>query len=1272
MNKTGIKYIKGSNTTAPCIIWTPDDWNQNSSQKYPLIIAYHGAEAAITVTGITGNQDTSVLLGNGILVDLNKGQKAQTFFGGQLVKFIVVAPQASSYSPDTTWFNPNFNDLTKRLLVGIGGIVKIDSTRIYITGYSAGGKPSIGNTCLSTSDSLYSKLVAASVIMSPATQDVTFPKLYLAAKRNINFLGFVGGADPSYIPQLQRVQDTIQKYNKTLFPIADVIAGNGHCCFDQYWDTAYAVPGFGKNIYQWLLQWQLGHSHTPPLINAGTNQTILLPTTSVTLNGSVTPGDSKILSLSWAQLSGPNNAVFTSPGSPVTTVTNLIRGTYIFQLSATDSFDLTGYSATQVIVQQPLPPTVNAGGNLSIVQPTTTLTLNGAATPGTGGRVFSTIWTQRSGPNSAVMANPASLSTQVTGLIAGTYVFRLTATDSVGNSGLDSAVVTVYTPSGNAVNVRLYAGSIPFTNSLWNNWNVGTGAITNKASSTFKFSDGTSSPFIATLSYQDNLADNGANYTTGATMCPDSALRFCSYSTSPRTLTISGLDNTAKYSFEFYASRTRTDGQKTTFTIGSQAVTVLTDNNATSAAKFTGISPSAGKITVNITRVSTYNYLNGFKIIINIVNTGPTLTVGNNQTITLPVNSVTLSGSIVAGNSKITSITWSQVSGPSAANISTPLISSTQVTGLIQGVYIFKLTATDSTGLSASANTQITVLPAPVPPVSNAGTNQTISLPVNTATLTGSATAGTSKIKSILWSLVSGPGSGSIVSPTQLNTQIINLIQGIYIFQLSVTDSAGLSSQSTVQITVLPAVYPPTVNAGTNQTITLPQSSIFIDGTDNAGSSKIVSTLWTEISGPSLDDILLPDSLITQVTNLVAGTYIFQLKVTDSMGLSAISTIQVVVLPPVPPTVNAGNNISLTYPLNSVKVQASVIQGSSPVSSILWTEISGPGQALINTPDSSGSVINNLVQGSYIFQIAIIDSLGFTEMSTLEVDILPATGPSVNAGTNQSITFPISTVILSGNTTTGSSPIISTSWNQISGPAPANFADPGLSLTSVTNLIQGTYIFQLFAIDSLGLSAVSTVQITVNPPLSPKVNAGPDQTIIFPQNASLNGKDTIGSSPIISTTWNQISGPTSASFSDPDSLLSSITNLIQGTYIFQLYAIDSLGLSAVSTIQITITPPLSPKANAGPDQTIIFPHNTLLNGKDTAGSSPVLSIIWSQNAGPSTAVFADSTKLTTLVTNLIPGNYIFQLTATIAWDSYPIPSFMFWFSQQFCQLSMQE
>lgn len=88
------------------------------------------------------------------------------------------------------------------------------------------------------------------------------------------------------------------------------------------------------------------------------------------------------------------------------------------------------------------------------------------------------------------------------------------------------------------------------------------------------------------------------------------------------------------------------------------------------------------------------------------------------------------------------------------------------------------------------------------PPIANAGDNQTIQLPKSSLTLTGSGTTHNGSITGYLWSLVSGPNVPVISRPSSPSTSVTGFIAGIYIFQLLVTDEAGLTDVDTTTITV--------------------------------------------------------------------------------------------------------------------------------------------------------------------------------------------------------------------------------------------------------------------------------------------------------------------------------------------------------------------------------------------------------------------------------------------------------------------------------------
>jgi hypothetical protein len=89
------------------------------------------------------------------------------------------------------------------------------------------------------------------------------------------------------------------------------------------------------------------------------------------------------------------------------------------------------------------------------------------------------------------------------------------------------------------------------------------------------------------------------------------------------------------------------------------------------------------------------------------------------------------------------------------------------------------------------------------PPVANAGTDQTITLPANTSNLNGSnSTDRDNNIIDFEWTKISGPSQVTIANTNAVKTGVTNLVQGVYLFELKVTDAFGLFSKDTIVITV--------------------------------------------------------------------------------------------------------------------------------------------------------------------------------------------------------------------------------------------------------------------------------------------------------------------------------------------------------------------------------------------------------------------------------------------------------------------------------------
>ena len=99
--------------------------------------------------------------------------------------------------------------------------------------------------------------------------------------------------------------------------------------------------------------------------------------------------------------------------------------------------------------------------------------------------------------------------------------------------------------------------------------------------------------------------------------------------------------------------------------------------------------------------------------------------------------------------------------------------------------------------------------PANQPPIARAGADQTTVLPRDSVLLDGSAsTDADGRITAYQWTRISGPASLIIDHPAAAATNVADLTQGLYQFELTVTDNGGLSAKDTVVVSVNATVVP--------------------------------------------------------------------------------------------------------------------------------------------------------------------------------------------------------------------------------------------------------------------------------------------------------------------------------------------------------------------------------------------------------------------------------------------------------------------------------
>ena len=183
-------------------------------------------------------------------------------------------------------------------------------------------------------------------------------------------------------------------------------------------------------------------------------------------------------------------------------------------------------------------------------------------------------------------------------------------------------------------------------------------------------------------------------------------------------------------------------------------------------------------------------------------------------------------------------------------------------------------------------------------PKANAGGNKKITLPTNKVTLAGSGTNGSGSITTYKWIKIAGPDEYALTTPTQAQTAVQNLSEGVYEFELTVIDNLGMSGKDTAWITVKAVALPnkaPVADAGEDINITLPANSAILSGSATDSDGTIMSFQWREISGPAGFTMTSVTDARVNVTELTAGEYEFELSVKDNFGAVGRDTVKVLV-----------------------------------------------------------------------------------------------------------------------------------------------------------------------------------------------------------------------------------------------------------------------------------------------------------------------------------------------------------------------------------------
>lgn len=584
------------------------------------------------------------------------------------------------------------------------------------------------------------------------------------------------------------------------------------------------------------------------------------------------------------------------------------------------------------------------------------------------------------------------------------------------------------------------------------------------------------------------------------------------------------------------------------------------------------------------------------------------------------VNSLTLRGNppLYAGET----VRWTQTSG-TPLTIVTPENPSTVVSGISQyGTYCFNYKIQNASSGCLSSNLvcysffeQGTV---------NAGPDQILPCDV-TSTVIPTTTTGAGTLN---YRIISGPAGAFSSYPTGYG--LFNDINGLNLpgtYRVEVNYSFGVGCPAVsdyVDVTV--SRTPTGTNAGTDLYFACSSATAQLAG-NNPALTGLGSGRWSQVAGPNTSSITSPVNYVTDVRGLIPGEYTYRWTVKGGNNCPSNSDDVKVYIPDTlitPANLGPDKVVCYNSPIilqgNSLHADENAQWSVEPAGVIFSPSNTAP------TPTITGLAPAT----TYTFVYTINNSCGSVSRDTMKLTTSASSGPSMaNAGADQCL--PAGTASIQLNATHPA--YGSGSWSQIGG-TPVTLSDRTNNSTMVSGVVNGTYAFLwTVSVNGCNNTTMDTVAVTVSGNTT-LANAGTDATICSNE-FTLNGNAPVNGNGV----WSQISGDGDAVITQPDNPISTIANLATGIYIFRWTINNGVCPSNSDEVKITASSPPS-QANAGADQVLCGSN---ANMTQLNAVPPLIgSGQWVQVTGPNIARIMSNTLSQTTVTGLTNGSYTFR------------------------------
>lgn len=240
-----VKVPVVNNYVANGYLYTPKDYATNTGAKYPVIIFYHGRGEAGKVPTLLLRQGLTRLLNEGMTLDSITNPA-----DGKKYSFIVLSLQDTVFSTPVTWLPYMVKFLKENY--------RIDSTRIYLTGLSAGGQ----NSFYSSITSIAAAQTVAAIIPMSIAGTGKHASIDRIGTYKIKSWFFCGDNDQTVT--LKPTQTAFDECNR-VYPNSSklTIYRGGHTGWNTFYNRNYKDAVSGLSLYEWLLTNKKGVDAAP-------------------------------------------------------------------------------------------------------------------------------------------------------------------------------------------------------------------------------------------------------------------------------------------------------------------------------------------------------------------------------------------------------------------------------------------------------------------------------------------------------------------------------------------------------------------------------------------------------------------------------------------------------------------------------------------------------------------------------------------------------------------------------------------------------------------------------------------------------------------------------------------------------------------------------------------------------------------------------------------------------------------------------------------------